>query len=93
MILARIQSAVYATIADGELAGARLLLAQPVNPDGTPTGRALVAVDHVDSGEGDLVVILKEGGSARMMIGSESTPVQAVIVAVVDGLDMESRPT
>lgn len=89
MILARIRHAVYATIADAELAGERLLLAQPVTPDGAPMGRPMVAVDRVDAGEGDLVIILKEGGSARLMIGSESTPVQAVIVAIVDGIEME----
>ena len=89
MILARIIEPVWATIADPELSGARLLLAMPVTPDGTPVGKPLVAVDRVDAGPGDLVVILREGGSARMMLGQGSTPVQAVVVAVVDGIESE----
>ncbi len=88
MILSRVIGSVHATIKDAPLEGARLLLAQPIALDGTPIGRPLVAVDRVDAGMGDLVLVNKEGGSARMMLENEESPVQAVIIAVVDNLEL-----
>ena len=88
MILSRITGSVHATVKDPPLEGARLLIAQPVNLDGHPTGRPIVAVDRVDAGIGDLVLVNREGGSARMLLDDEETPVQAVIVAVVDDIQL-----
>jgi microcompartment protein CcmK/EutM len=92
MILARITGAVHATIADPPLQGEKLLLAQPVGLDGAEIGRPLAAVDRVDAGVGDLVLVLKEGGSARALLGNDESPVQAVIVAVVDDVSLTEEP-
>jgi len=48
----------------------------------------MIAVDKVDAGDGDLVLVNKEGGSARMLLGDDEIPVQAVIVGVIDGMDV-----
>ena len=53
-----------------------------------PSGRPLLALDRVDAGVGDLVLVNKEGGSARILYENEETPVQAVIVAVVDDIEV-----
>lgn len=90
MILARVVEPVWATIADTELAGSRMLMVLPVDPEGRPIGKPIVAIDRVDAGPGDLVVVLREGGSARMLLGQESTPAAAVIVAVVDDVEREA---
>jgi microcompartment protein CcmK/EutM len=68
---------------DAELEGHRLLVVRPVDLEGKPSGTALVAVDRVDAGEGDVVLVNKEGSGARLMLGNR-IPVQAVVVAVVD---------
>jgi ethanolamine utilization protein EutN len=88
MILARVMGSVHATVKDAPLEGERILMTQAVGLDGVPTGRPLLALDRVDAGVGDLVLVNKEGGSARLLYGNEETPVQAVIVAVVDDLEI-----
>ena len=62
--------------------------AQAVDLSGAVIGRPLLALDRVDAGVGDLVLVNKEGGSARILYENEETPVQAVIVAVVDDVEV-----
>lgn len=89
MLLCRVVGNVVSTVKNAHLSGCKLLLVQPVDLDTrTATGVELIAVDHVQAGEGDLVLVNKEGGSARLMLGDEESPAQAVVVAVVDGMDI-----
>jgi microcompartment protein CcmK/EutM len=88
MILSRVTGSVHATIKDAPLGGERILMTQAVDLSGAPVGRPLLALDRVDAGVGDLVLVNKEGGSARLLYEHEETPVQAVIVAVVDDLEI-----
>ncbi len=82
-MLARVTGNVVATRKDEGLEGHRLLVVRPIGLDRGFSGTALLAVDRVDAGEGDTVLVMKEGGGARLMLGSR-IPVQAVVVAVVD---------
>ena len=84
MILARVTGTVWSTVQNAHLNGARLLVVRPVDRRERPTGKPLVAVDRVDAGVGDLVLVNKEGGAARLLLRDERSPVQALIVAVVD---------
>ena len=89
MILCRVVGDVVSTIKNAHLQTYKLLLVRPVELDThTPAGSELIAVDRVQAGGGDLVLVNKEGGSARLILEDEQTPVQAVIVAVVDDLDL-----
>lgn len=89
MLLCRVVGNVVSTIKNQYLKGEKLLLVQPVDLDTrTPTGTELIAVDKVQAGDDDLVLVNKEGGSARLILDNPRTPVQAVIVAVVDGMDL-----
>ena len=91
MLLCRVVGDIVSTIKNKQLTGEKLLLVQPVDLDThTPMGNELIAVDRVQAGDGDLVLVNKEGGSARMILKKPTTPVQAVIVAVVDGMDITS---
>jgi microcompartment protein CcmK/EutM len=83
MILARVVGTVVATRKDERLVSHKLLLARPVDPKGQPEGGYLVAVDTVDAGFGELVLIVS-GSSARMASGMKDCPVDAVIVGIVD---------
>ena len=83
MILAKIVGTVVATRKDERLVSNKLLIARPMDPQGTPEGSFLVAVDTVDAGVGETVLIVS-GSSARMASGMKDCPVDAVVVGIVD---------
>jgi ethanolamine utilization protein EutN len=93
MILSKVTGSVHATVKDAPLEGERILITQAVDLRGGIIGRPLLALDRVDAGVGDLVLVNKEGGSARILYGDEETPVQAVIVAVVDDVEIAEEGT
>jgi microcompartment protein CcmK/EutM len=83
MLLARIVGTVVATRKDERLTGAKLLVARTVDPRGKDEAGYVVAVDTVNAGLGDKVLIVS-GSSARMASGLKDCPVDAAIVGVVD---------
>jgi ethanolamine utilization protein EutN len=87
MILARIVGTVVATRKDPRLVSTKLLLARPIDPNGKHEGHHLVAVDTVDAGVGETVLIVS-GSSARMAAGMKDMPVDAVVVGIVDHVDV-----
>ena len=87
MTLARVTGTVVATIKIGDLKGYKLLVLQPVDPDGNPKGRTMVGLDTVQAGEGDTVLIIDEGNSSRMILGSSMAAVRTVVVGIVDRIE------
>jgi ethanolamine utilization protein EutN len=83
MILAKIVGTVVATRKDERLVSNKLLIARPMDPQGKSEGNFLVAVDTVDAGVGETVLIVS-GSSARMATGMKDCPVDAVVVGIVD---------
>jgi ethanolamine utilization protein EutN len=65
----------------------KLLLCDIVDPDGTPSGGYLIAVDVVGAGTGETVLIIDEGNSARQIVGLDAAPIRAVVVGIVDEVD------
>jgi microcompartment protein CcmK/EutM len=88
MLLARIVGTVVATRKDERLVSSKLLVARPIDPAGKPEGSYLVAVDTVDAGVGETVLIVS-GSSARMASGLKDCPVDAAVVGIVDEIDIE----
>jgi len=86
-LLAKILGTVVATRKDPKLEGSKLLLARPVDPAGKLEGGYLVAVDTVDAGVGETVLIVS-GSSARMAAGMKDCPVDAAIVGIVDHVEV-----
>ena len=84
MHVARVVGEVVATIKHSDLAGQKLLLVQPVTPEGAATGRVAIAVDAVQAGPGDLVLVADEGNSAAQVLRRPRGAVRTVIVGVVD---------
>ncbi len=85
MILGRVLGNVVATQKNARYAEARIMLVQPVNPDGTPRGASVLALDSVDAGEGDLVIVVQEGWSASTAsTGEPGAAIDSAIVGVVD---------
>ena len=89
MLLGRVTGTVIAPVKNSHLEGNKLLLVQPLDLQLQPKGEELVALDVVQAGCGDLVLFIKEGGSARIIFEDPQIPLQAVVVAVVDNLHLK----
>lgn len=87
MKLGRVEATVVSTISHPFFDDKRLLLCRVVDPSGRPSGYT-IAVDRVDAGVGDPVLIVDEGNSARQLFGLDTGPVRAVIVGIVDEVDV-----
>jgi len=92
MQIARVVGSTVATIKDEKLVGRKLLIVREADEHGTAVGKPYVAIDTVDAGSGDLVLIAA-GSSARQTTVTKDTPVDAVIMAVVDTLEVEGAIT
>lgn len=88
MFLARVCGHVVAPVKHPLFEGHKLLLVRPEDPHERPTGPAVLAVDRVDSGIGDRVLVMHEGSSARDLVGAPDGPLRAVIVGFVDGVEV-----
>ena len=87
MLLAKIVGTVVATRKDARLVSNKLLVVRPVDPRGKPDGGYLVAVDTVDAGVGETVLVVS-GSSARLASGMKDCPVDAAIVGIVDAVEV-----
>ena len=87
MLLARIVGTVVATRKDPRLVSSKLLLARGIDPRGKAEGNYLVAIDTVDAGVGETVLIVS-GSSARLAAGMKDVPVDAAVVGIIDDIDV-----
>jgi ethanolamine utilization protein EutN len=87
VLLAKIVGTVVATRKDPRLVSTKLLVARPIDPRGKPEGGYLVAVDTVDAGVGETVLIVS-GSSARLAAGMKDCPVDAAVVGIVDAVEL-----
>jgi microcompartment protein CcmK/EutM len=90
MILARVQGTVVSTRKDHGLLGLKLLLVREVDVQFKPTGSQVVAADAVGAGEGEIVMVVA-GSSARLTEVSRDKPVDAVIVGIVDAVEVAGK--
>jgi ethanolamine utilization protein EutN len=90
MILARVVGTVVSTRKDPRLEGNKLLILKPISPEGADESGYVVAVDTVDAGFRETVLVVS-GSSARMAEGCKERPVDAAIVGIVDTV-MVDRP-
>jgi len=90
VIVGRVVASVVATEKHPLLEGRKLLMVQPLDGYGKPKGRSLLAVDAVQAGLGDRVLVVDEGGSARNALGDErAVIVRTVVCGIVDRMDIE----
>ena len=89
MILARVVGNVVATQKNERYQNARVMLCQPVTPTGEEWGATILALDSVDAGEGDIVLVVQEGWSASTAAtGEQGAAIDSAIVGVVDRVDL-----
>jgi len=90
MLLARVVGNVVATQKNAKLEGSKLLLVQPVELDGSPRGATVLAIDSVDAGVGDRVLLIQDGRSAQLVLGRGVAAVDAAVIGVVDTVDVQA---
>jgi ethanolamine utilization protein EutN len=93
MFLAKVEGSIVATKKDPAMTGRKLLLIRPQLVDDKdptkfkPGSNTIVAVDSVGAGEGEMVLFC-QGSSARLAVGMKEAPVDAVIIGIVDCVDV-----
>jgi len=88
--LARVLGTVVSTRKEEEIEGLKLLLLQQCGVDGEPKGAQLVAADSVGAGVGE-VVLYASGSSARQTTLTKDRPVDAVVMAIVDEVEIQGK--
>jgi len=89
MFIGQVVGDVVATIKHRELEGRKLLLVQPLGPENEPRGTRVIAVDAVQAGVGDRVLVADEGNAAAQVLQRPRGPVRTVIVGIVDHVTRE----
>ena len=90
MLLGRVLGSVVATQKNEKLEGAKLLLVQPLDLQDQPRGTAVLAVDGVDAGVGDRVLLIQDGRSAQLILAKGVAAVDAAVVGVVDAVELSA---
>ena len=90
MTLGKVTGTVVATRKDKKLVGGKLLIVQDVDLDGNILEKYSVAVDAVGAGVGELV-LTASGSSARITDVTKDKPVDSVIMAIVDTLEVHGK--
>ena len=91
MTLAKVKGNLVSTQKNSYLIGHKLLLVHPIDLDNNYIGnKDVVALDMVDAGIGDTVLLLQEGKAVQQILGHRNAPVHSVVVAVVDSVDVNS---
>jgi ethanolamine utilization protein EutN len=88
MLIARVIGEVVSTEKHASHKGRKALLVQPLNLDGTNRGDAVIALDSVDAGAGDRVLLATEGFSAMTSVGRPQSPIDMAVIGFVDSIDL-----
>ncbi len=88
MLIARVIGEVVATHKHSSHEGQKLLIVQPLELDGTNRGDAVVAVDAVDAGAGDRVLLILEGFSAMTSVGRPESPIDMAVIGILDSVTL-----
>jgi ethanolamine utilization protein EutN len=92
MRIARVVGSAVSTVKDATLVGHKLLLVRETDVENTVTGPVFVAVDAVGAGSGELVLVA-EGSAARHSATTDGRPVDAVIMGILDSLEVDGHVT
>jgi microcompartment protein CcmK/EutM len=88
VLIARVIGDVVATQKDASHRGRKILVVQPLQLDGTYRGEPVLALDAVDAGVGDRVLLATEGFSAMTAVGRPHSPIDMAVIAVIDHIDL-----
>lgn len=88
MILGKVCGTVHSTINHPFYDNKRLLIVERIKKDGALSGKYLIAIDSVDAGAGEVVLIVDEGNSARQIVNDKMAPLRSIIVGIVDQVNL-----
>lgn len=88
MTLGRVIGTVTSTVKHPTYVGHKLLVVQPVDEHGADAGDAILAVDTVQAGVGDRVLVMREGTGVRQILKQKVLPIRSLIVGIVDAVDV-----
>ena len=88
MTLARVEGSVVATVHHPSFDARKMLIVQPLDEHRQPVGESFLALDMVQAGVGDVVLVNREGNGNRQLLKMGAiVPVRSLIVGIVDGVD------
>ena len=87
MIIGKVSGAIHSTINHQFYEGKRLLVVDYLDKKGEPTGEYVIAIDTVDAGAGETVLLIDEGNSARQIVGDSMAPLRSIIVGIIDDIN------
>ncbi len=88
MLIAKVVGTVVSTQKNAKLEGTKLLLVQPLDLQGAARGGAVLAIDSVDAGVGDRVLLVQDGKAAQTALDRGTAAVDAAVVGVVDSVSL-----
>jgi len=88
MLIGRVIGDVVATQKAPSHTGRKILMVQPLNLDGSDRGEAVLALDAVDAGVNDRVLLATEGYSAMTAVGRPNSPIDMAVVGVIDAVNL-----
>lgn len=88
MLIARVVGELVATQKHQSHEGRKILLVQPLNLDGSNRGEPVVALDAVDAGIGDRVLLVTEGFSAMTAVGRPQSPIDMAVIGFIDHVEL-----
>ena len=89
MLIGRVIGNVVATQKDPSHRGRKILVVQPLHLDGSDRGEPVLALDSVDAGVGDRVLLATEGFSAMTAVGRPHSPIDMAVLGVIDSVDLD----
>lgn len=88
MLIAHVIGELVATQKHASHEGLKLLLVQPLNLDGSDRGNAVVALDAVDAGVGDRVLLSTDGFAASSSVGRPQSPIDMAVIGFIDQIEI-----
>jgi ethanolamine utilization protein EutN len=90
MLIGRVAGDLSATQKHASHQGRTILLVQPLDPDGSERGNPVVALDSVNAGVGDRVLLVQDGYAASTALGLKLAPIDAAVIGIVDRVELVS---
>ena len=84
MIIGRVSGSIHSTINHKFYNNKKLLVVDRLDIHGKPTGKYLIAIDHIDAGAGETVMVIDEGNSAQQIVNDRNAPLRSIIIGIVD---------
>jgi ethanolamine utilization protein EutN len=88
VLIGKVVGDVVATQKTPSHVGRKILIVQPLQLDGSDRGEAVLALDSVDAGVGDRVLLVTEGFSAMTAVGRPNSPIDMAVIGIIDNLDL-----